>query len=1015
MYEPHREQRRRGHSLFPPRTSTQSLRSQYSRGANLVQLIEDFRKQDDIYLPVPPTPPPRAPGRRRSNRSLLQPMVRFASPLETTALRWRPKTPMAPPVTYDSSRQQTPILPYAVPEEEEIPQPPSQEPSPLSVYEDAEEDDQSLNLDGFPMPPEFMNREYLTPVHEADDWVDIEDTTGKVYAFDPARPSADPTRDDDDESDLEMPFSDDNTLRGEDPPLSRAFYVYESRYTGQGVLGGSHSAALEIVYDARRRRQSLFRWLHVQQDMMNFDELTNEISRCLSESEQNDIRKLLSDVRKDYSKTVRTSRDTTVKHMEPGYLQLPLQDRETTKGSQTGSRSVTWLCIPYFSLEEYSGIQATGNPGAYPPQTLLQSSFSRNSQKRDMQQATRQIGNGDKNFCFHIRQLWCIVLDNSLLITCGSMSEATLRGETVSLVSEPARDPTLGADSKRILIQYGDSVMWSFPLAECQTWFAFIAHFSDFWPKTVRFQFNGRLLTESRWWKVMQFAKTSRRNVVITMETCPPPQLPPSGILKPIGHAVGSSGSQPGVVLQPAPLLPGKHLSYPPGHGKAHEKFHVFSWAGPHSTSPTDGPNFIALQKQLSDVEDFLTAETNGPDRRAYLDAEVSTRDTVYAYLEQQGLALQDVKNKPWKKQDYEERVDIFNAADSLFRFFLPPLFDGPTTDRFWGAIMNLVWVSLSDDMETESHPHALDKRRREAVFANAPSIRKALRQLALPIMALKGILSYAEPTDRLEIDVPVDLIRAWLHLVISLVYASHDTHMWEDHLDVADSLVKSGIKHIMENLSNLKLLERSSVLPLEIVSLISYDLLSNTSGRFAGISDTYSEYLKALENDIANGASDASYQQRINFLRQEVTVINRTIAAQNFVFNSILASRDQGLSTIPKTRRLNRSHFNRADGRANFQDGLRSHLRMARNRYADDEEGNLLLDSIAEVSDFYKLPSTDSAGFRDLLAAECTQLLERRTRDFDEYAEQADVLEQTVSLTCQHVLGTWTRLLTRA
>lgn len=114
-------------------------------------------------------------------------------------------------------------------------------------------------------------------------------------------------------------------------------------------------------------------------------------------------------------------------------------------------------------------------------------------------------------------------------------------------------------------------------------------------------------------------------------------------------------------------------------------------------------------------------------------------------------------------------------------------------------------------------------------------------------MIAFKSILSHAEPTDRLHIDVPLDLIRAWLHLVMGLIYASHDTHMWEDHLEVTDSLVKSGMKHVMERLSHLKLLERSSVLPLEVVSLISYGLLSNTSGKYAGISDTYSEYLRAL------------------------------------------------------------------------------------------------------------------------------------------------------------------------
>ncbi|KAK1985651.1 hypothetical protein LZ30DRAFT_583814 [Colletotrichum cereale] len=1008
QYEPSREPPRRwGSSRFPSRPSAQNLRGQYARDTqtahlvpHLVQLIEEFRKSDPIYDSLPPTPPPRAPGRRRSPKTI-QPIVRFASPLEPLAPRRRAKTPLSAPTVYEDGTQtpQSGGFSAAVVAEQRQARHPTPE-GPAAVLVDNEEegsDLQDYTLEVFPMPSEFTEQVYPDPGYEGDEWVDLEETTGKVYAFDPARLGTSSSRADDG-YDLETPFSDDSTLRGEEPPPSRALHVYQSRYTGEGVLGGAHSAVLDIVYDANRRRQSLFRWLHVQQDMMNFDEFTYEISKALSENEQTDIRKLLADVRKSYSKTVRTSRETTVKHMEPSYFQLPLQKGDQEKESQSGERTATWLCIPYFSLEEYSGIQATGNPGAYPPQTLLQSAFSRNSQKRDMLQATRQIGNGEKNWCFHIRQLWCIVLDNSLLITCGSMYEDTLRGDTIAVRSEPGRELTPNAEEGRILIQCGESVLWSFPLEECQTWFAFIAHFSDFWPKAVRFHFNGRLLTEPRWWKVLQFARTSRRNVVISMETCAPPQLPPSGILRPITQGLNNTiGQSSGANLQPLKPSSGNRMSFPPGRpGKTSDMFHVFSWAETTPSIPMEGPNFIVLQRQLSEVEEFLTAETNGPDRRSYLEAETSTRNEVYLYLEQLGTDMHSTP-KAWKKHEYEDRIDIFNAADSLFRFFLPPLFDGPTTERFWGAVMSLVRMSPPEAADGRPHPNNLDGTIRDAAYTNVPIVRKLLRQLALPVIAFKSILSHAEPTDRLEIDVPLDLIRAWLHLVMGLIYASHETHMWEDHLDVADSLVKSGMKHIMERLSNFNLLERSSVLPLEVVSLISCGLLANTPGKYAGIADTYSEYLRALENEIANGQSDLSYQQRIKFLRQEVNVINRTIDAQSNVFNSILASRQAApLLAAPKQFSLYRAQFSE---QANHREApsLRSRLRLGRSRHADDDDDTkALLEPMAEVSDFYKLPSTDAAGFRDLLAAECTQLLERRRMDFQEYGEQADVLEQT-------------------
>ncbi|EFQ35288.1 uncharacterized protein GLRG_10432 [Colletotrichum graminicola M1.001] len=910
------------------------------------------------------------------------------------APRRRAKTPLSAPVVCEdlAQTQQSVGFPATVVAELR----PAQQPTPegpavgLVGNEEEELDAQDFAFEAVPMTPVFPEQVYPDPGHEGDEWVDLEETTGKVYAFDPARLGPDSSRTDDD-FDLETPLSDDSTMRSEEPPpANNALHVHQSRYTGEGVLGGAHSAALDVVYDANKIRQSLFRWLHVQQDMMNFDEFTNEISKALSEKEQTDIRKLLSDVRKNYSKTVRTSSETTVKHMEASYLQLPLQQGDQEKNSQYGKRTVTWLCIPYFSLEEYSGVHATGNPGAYPPQTLLQSAFSRNSKKRDMLQATRQIGNGESDWCFHIRQLWCIVLDNSLLITCGSMYEDALRGYTIAVTSEPARGLTPNTEGGRILVQCGESVIWSFSLEECQTWFAFIAHFSDFWPKAVRFHFNGRLLTEARWWKVLQFARTSNRNVVISMETCAPPQLPPSGILRPITQSLSNTnGQSSGANVQPLKPSSGNRMSFPPGRpSKASDVFHVFSWAEATRPSPMEGPNFIVLQRQLSEVEEFLTAETNGPDRRSYLEGETSTRNEVHLYLEQ--LAT-DMHSTPttWKKQEYEDRIDIFNAADSLFRFFLPPLFDGPTTDRFWGAVMNLVRISPPEAADGEAYPDNLDQTRRDAVYINAPTVRKLLRQLALPVIAFKSIFSHAGPTDRLEIDVPLDLIRAWLHLVMGLIYASHDSNMWEDHLDVADSLVKSGMKHIMERLSNFNLLERSSVLPLEVVSLISYSLLADTPGKYAGITDTYSEYLRALENEIANGQSDLSYQQRINFLRQEVNVISRTIDAQSNVFNSILTSRQETLPAATKQHRLYRAQFRE---HTNHRDAtfLRSR------RYADDDDMNAPLEPVAEVSDFYKLPSTDAAGFRDLLAAECTQLLERRNRDFQEYGEQADILEQT-------------------
>jgi hypothetical protein len=36
----------------------------------------------------------------------------------------------------------------------------------------------------------------------------------------------------------------------------------------------------------------------------------------------------------------------------------------------------------------------------------------------------------------------------------------------------------------------------------------------------------------------------------------------------------------------------------------------------------------------------------------------------------------------------------VFNAADTLFRCFLPVDFEGPTVGQYWGAVQSLVDVS---------------------------------------------------------------------------------------------------------------------------------------------------------------------------------------------------------------------------------------------------------------------------------------------------------------------------------
>ena len=110
--------------------------------------------------------------------------------------------------------------------------------------------------------------------------------------------------------------------------------------------------------------------------------------------------------------------------MDPSCIQREVPSKGSRRQTTT-RRTATWICLPYFSLEPYSALDGTSS--GFPPQTLLQAQFSGVRRERDMQQAVHRIKQAPPGHCFHIAQLWCLVLDNcaylpslSTLLLCGN-------------------------------------------------------------------------------------------------------------------------------------------------------------------------------------------------------------------------------------------------------------------------------------------------------------------------------------------------------------------------------------------------------------------------------------------------------------------------------------------------------------------------------------------------------------------------------------------------------------------
>ncbi|KAI1465730.1 uncharacterized protein F4812DRAFT_110004 [Daldinia caldariorum] len=865
--------------------------------------------------------------------------------------------------------------------------------------------------------PSLRNSYTRDPDSELDTEEEVEEgfdelIGGKVFQFVPSRASrtlAKSGHSTESDTSLERPEDGFSGARGDPnfPGSSDVLHVFQSQYTGDAVSDGTHTAKLTVIHDPKKQRQPLFRWVHLEQRMMNLDELSTEIARipAITDSERNGFAKLLAEVKKTSVKVRPTAKGNNVRHMDPKPIRVAIPPDGRTKGQ--ASRFVTWLCVPYFSLEKYSGLLSASTASSFPIETLLQSDYARTTQERDMQQAVCKNGEVPDGYCFHIAQLWCIVLDNTLLITCGRMSGSTLRGDLVRIVNEPLKD-SIGK-GKKVYISYYDTVLWELPLESCLTWFDFSIHFREFWPQAIRIYHHGRVLTETDWPRIVNLVRNVNIRVILDLRLWIHPSPPAVGVLKSLDKE--TECTEDGELARNGKA---KNTKVQPVH-KDDGKFHVFSWLeiGENEGDGIMPYNVEQLTTSLREIEEYLITSTGMRDRSAYRNCEISSRRSVHAYLSQ-GSGIEKAEELDWQKNEYEKRVDLYNAADIIFDFFLPQYVDEstPTIGKFWGAIDSLVQNTDQDpnnESRKSSRRHAIKAYK---AYTNMIPLRSALRGLTRGIQSFRDILSHMSTSMRSKVEIPDSLVRAWLHLVMALIQASQNEEAWNENMNVSEALIRRGMNQIMDELPTEDLLSSSVLQPMELVTLISSNLLKDSTGKYSSINDTYSDYLKGLENEITANNSDRSHQFRITLFRQEVAVIRRVIASQlNVVDGMTVPQRPSWGDQTRRERKMLeeareklkpeaariRSGSSEKQG-ATYVDKLDgydsyNHYYNSYPRSVLDPPGAHFM-PVRHPDTFSKLTSTDPGGFRELLGRECKSWLERRNMEFLELEVEASRLE---------------------
>lgn len=196
--------------------------------------------------------------------------------------------------------------------------------------------------------------------------------------------------------------NDDHTTSTEVSPgigADQPWLISRSQYNGDALRIGSHSAKITKILRPSPTDHHLFRWIHMDQPIMDFGIFSRKISQIsLREPEKQELDDFVSFVRQKAVRRLPSNMQggRGAFHAKPGVIR---------RGD------FTWLCMPYFSIEKYSDLQVAATTTApCPIETLMQAHSSSSSKNMDLEQVICNFTQLPKDYVLHISQVWHIIV-----------------------------------------------------------------------------------------------------------------------------------------------------------------------------------------------------------------------------------------------------------------------------------------------------------------------------------------------------------------------------------------------------------------------------------------------------------------------------------------------------------------------------------------------------------------------------------------------------------------------------
>ncbi|KAI4167662.1 MAG: hypothetical protein LQ343_007047 [Gyalolechia ehrenbergii] len=587
-----------------------------------------------------------------------------------------------------------------------------------------------------------------------------------------------------------------------------------------------------------------------------------------------------------------------------------------SEGKEPGR--VHFLCLPYFTLNSYAAHQYSNTSDAHPTRSLLQTQYPSAAMGREMQQAVCHLQTSDQRICYHVPQLWCLYVENKLLVTCSrfSMDETQQGIANVDMVKSPTNLST----TQILHVSDRSGRTWLIPISECSTWLDFVSHFSaltsDF-ESDYNVVYSGVVQKPENWQRLVALTKKQILRVILYARC-------KSRSRSRDTESANSSSEEdsPDPARSESPTVVGSNPTVGPNQidlksqttdtERKKGSTTLFDTDTTYNMRSSDLANATRASTQDVWVEDFHLFYWLAAVSKVSRDASRLTTAEENENIRTKGIPVtidnQQLNSRMSQMQKYLTRksrvgrrayaqcprsgLDKVDARKAVIdRLAKGNDERGDTSSRRRARGMSDVEAPRRDLENLEGRSSSEEARSRSSRRSPSNQIAlkdfdfyhlRGLRRLTSLMQSLARLLRQGPPPGM--INLPIELSRAWIHLLTFWVLATtkRSTRALEAELDKCHGLLESGRVKVLRMRASNPLYHYEAVVPSGIVALLVNKLAGDVVSGSSDIEATYYSFVTKLEQEVQQKPYSRGHQEKITAVRQEINCVLAVLQDQS-------------------------------------------------------------------------------------------------------------------------------------